>query len=155
MQAASGLGLVSSGALGNVEFYNSSYINTDNSALYVAGSSGGMVFDRFLDSTIATQGDGSQIRVFNFGSLTVDMYISLTLIGSLPAALVASGDITIQGVVAVKSNPLAGGLHGESAPRRERRPARQRERPLGRLLRLQHGIGRWRRRQGLGRAAGQ
>jgi hypothetical protein len=115
-EAASGLGLISNGALGNVEIFNSSLINTDNSWLYVAGSSGGYAPDRLLDSRIVTQSNGSQIRVFDFGSLTVDASYTLTFAGSLSAALVASGDITINGTIVANSNSLAGGTHGASAP---------------------------------------
>lgn len=89
-----------------------SWLNTDNSAVYYSSNTGAEVFDHYVASSLVTQADGSQVRVFNFTGFTLGSDRTMVLQGSLPAALVASGDITINGTLIVDSGILPGGVGG-------------------------------------------
>ena len=115
--ATSPLSIVSDNSMGAVEWTNSVALNTDTSQICGFSNTGvELCGSDFVPSTLVQQADGSRVRVFNFTSLTLDEGIGLTLQGSLPAAIVASGDIVINGTVVVNSGAHAGGLSQASAP---------------------------------------
>ena len=107
--ASSPLQLTSDGSLGDVTFFNSGFLNTDNSAVYYTSNTGVAIFDHYVASSVVSQAGGPDVRVFNFSSLTINANNSLTIFGSMPAALVATGDFNINGSIIVDSNKLAAG----------------------------------------------
>ena len=114
--ATSPLAIVSNNSMGAVEWTNSVALNTDTSQICGFSNTGvELCGSDVVPSTLVQQADGSSVRVFNFTSLKLDYGVGLTLQGSLPAAIVASGDIVINGTVVVNSGLHPGGHVNASA----------------------------------------
>ncbi len=96
------LALTSDGSAGDpfAAYSSSSFIlNTDTGSIAQADNSGSYLGIGLLPSVVVTQPDGSQVRVFEMTSFTVPFGDTVNLSGSLAAAIVASGDITISGTL--------------------------------------------------------
>jgi hypothetical protein len=119
-----GLSLTSNGSLGDISgdfiynYISNQYtLNTSNGYLYQGNS---LVTP--LASSVVTQSDGSQVRVWDFSTFTVAQGLVLNVTGSLPGAIVASGDITVNGAINSSAGGGAGaigtGIHaaGNAAP---------------------------------------
>jgi hypothetical protein len=107
-----GLALTSNGSLGDISsnfiynYISNQYtLNTNNGDLYQ-----GNTFVAPLASSVVTQSDGSQVRVWDFSTFTVAQGLVLNVTGSLPGAIVASGDITVNGAINVSAGGGAGAI---------------------------------------------
>jgi hypothetical protein len=118
------LTLISNGAAGDPFAGLSStsiLLDTNNGNVNVADGSGNYIYSSTLPSLVVTQPDGSLVRVFDFSTFTVPYGVAINLSGSMAAAIVASGNITINGTlnagafklgnsVGVGAGGFAGGL---------------------------------------------
>jgi hypothetical protein len=94
--------LTSDGSAGNpfAGYSSSSFIlNTDNGLILQADNSGNYIGIETLPSSVVTQSDGSQVRVFNFTNFTVPFGDTVNVSGALGAAIIASGTIQIDGTL--------------------------------------------------------
>jgi hypothetical protein len=85
-------------------------LNTDNGMVLEADNSGNYIGIKTLASSVVTQSDGSQVRVFNFTNFTVPLGDTVNVSGSLAAAIVASGNIQIDGTLNAGTFKLGNGI---------------------------------------------
>ncbi len=98
----SALTLTSTGAAGDpfAGYTSTSFIlDTDNGVVSGNDGQGDYIYTETLPSTVVTQANGSSVRVFDFTTFTVPGGVAVNLTGSMPAALVAQGAITIDGTL--------------------------------------------------------
>jgi hypothetical protein len=85
-------------------------INTNDGTVSAADGSGNYIYSFTLPSLTVTQGDGSQVRVFDVSSFTVPQGVTINLSGSMAAAIVASGNISINGTLNAGTFKLGNGI---------------------------------------------
>jgi hypothetical protein len=108
--------VTSTGALGNLSSYIGAgdyfYVfNTDNGNLY-SYASGGYVEATLPYTTVQQYAGGPTLHVFNFANFDSGTNANYTIVGSQPAVIAATGNITIAANVSVTSGGGAGGIGG-------------------------------------------
>ena len=93
---------------------NALFLNTDNSGVYGTTNTGAHQWLGSVTSTIVSQVSGPSLRVFDFNSLTANG--SMTLEGSMAAAIVVNGNLTVSGVISVKTARGLSGAGSAAAP---------------------------------------
>ncbi len=75
--------------------------NTDTGAITTSGIDrpGGGAVQAGIGFRAGTQADGSGVGIFSFKTLIIDKNTKLAVVGAKPMVLVASGDITVDGVI--------------------------------------------------------
>ncbi|MGA2497208.1 MAG: hypothetical protein ABSH20_05675 [Tepidisphaeraceae bacterium] len=111
------LGSVSStGALGNLSSYigDGEYIttfNTDNGQIR-SSASGGFLVTTLPHTSVTEYPGGPSLNVYNFASFDSPLLANFTFIGSQPAVIAATGNISIAGHLHVAAGGGAGGVGG-------------------------------------------
>jgi len=122
-------GLTSDGSLGSFTAlearmgYDPSYsygLDTDTGQVYVVYGNQWSQTDvagaRNGSSIVVNQTNGPSVRVFDFSTFQVDANQHLYVRGSMAAAIVSQGDMTINGSIVTTANGRAGGLGGGNIP---------------------------------------
>jgi hypothetical protein len=122
-------GLTSDGSLGSFTAlearmgYDPSYsygLDTDTGQVYVVYGNQWSQTDvagaRNGSSIVVNQTNGPSVRVFDFSTFQVDANQYLYVRGSMAAAIVSQGDMTINGSIVTTANGRAGGYGGGNIP---------------------------------------
>ena len=99
------LGLTSNGSLGAVDWadgYYRHYLNTDNLSIDVYTGAGGYVTGAQVARLVAQPG-GPDVAVFDFTTFILGSGVDVYVVGSRPAAILATGTITIAGTIYVQN----------------------------------------------------
>jgi|GEM_PF-6958576 len=111
-------GVVSTGALGNLSAYtgNNQFIssfNTDNGQIR-SSASGGILVATLPFTTVTQYSGGPTLNVFNFANFDSNSAVNFSIVGSKPAVIAATGNITILGHIHVTTGSGLGGLSGNA-----------------------------------------
>lgn len=85
--------------------------NTDSGQIYDAGYPGDP--QATVTPTLVAQAHGPTVTAYNFTDFTLPQNYSLTLVGSLPTAILTTGDVTIAGDLTVRSGGGSAGRGGD------------------------------------------
>lgn len=91
------------------------YMHTDSGKMYRQYSNYPWEEIPAPDTRLVLQEDGPAVRVFDFTSFTLPPKTYLTIVGSHPAVIAATDDITINGILRVIANGGSGGFSPEGA----------------------------------------
>ena len=97
-------------------------LNTDDGNIYYTGVVAGgawalassFVGGNTSSGILVNQAHGPAVRVFDFSGFSLPQNIKMSVVGSLPAAIVSQSDITVDGSISVSAGGAGGGAGGGS-----------------------------------------